>query len=184
MAFEPLDLSPDWVGIRALVNETGLSGKTVHRRLDAAAAEGRIKAQAGKWPRTEALATLAADVDPARVAGHSANGRGSVELVETSNLSKARALAEHERARKLRIQNEEAAKRLVDIADVLAAGTDLVTEARTILLALGDRVAPRVIGQKSIADISAIITDEVTTALRSLADADRFAAKLLGGDDD
>lgn len=174
-------------GVSTIARRTQLSEPTVRKRLRQAEAEGRIAAQHGQWPLDQACAILRADVDPALVAGHAVSGLGDVKLPETATLSKAKAAAEVERAKKLALANERAAGNLVRVDEVKAAGADLVVHVRTTLLAVPGRVAAKVAAISDPIEVQRILDEEIRRALKQAASPDAFFDNItlgLGGDDD
>lgn len=166
----------DRVSIASLAHESQLDGHTVRDQLSAA---GLRAGADGKFDRAEALAVLAANVDPARVAGHSASGRGAVASAETSRLSNSRAKAEDWRARKIELEVKVKEGLFVSRTDVTAAGAHICASARQAFLAIGRKLGPRLAGETDANVIAHMIEDEARAALGVLVSDETFLAEVL-----
>lgn len=161
--------------IQQIADATGVNRTTVKRALNAAG----LKAGRGGFDFDAAVQVVRDNADPARIAGHAANGRGEGGNSDaTSTLAEARARAENLRARKLEIETAKAEGRLIDREAVTATGTHLIASARTALLALGYRLAEKVANKSDVREIARIIEQEVRDVLGVLADESRFFAAL------
>lgn len=162
-----------------------LDASGVRRRLVAAANEGRIVRDAvGKWPVSEAMALLNAEIENDKVAGHNSIGRGNVESPEITSLSRARATAEQARAQKLLFDLEIKRGNYVPLDQVKEAGQDLCARVRTAFASIGHRVAGRVLGETDPLGVAEIINAEAISILAELSDAGRFVDSLLETRDD
>jgi phage terminase Nu1 subunit (DNA packaging protein) len=83
--------------------------------------------------------------------------------------SKARTEWTQERARKARLEREQLEGTLLWRDEVLASWTSLYTVVRTRLLAIPSKVAPRLVGKTSAAEIAEVIRIEIYEALEELA---------------
>jgi hypothetical protein len=173
--------STDFRTTTRIAQTLGIDPSGARRRLEAAQAEGRIERdRRGHWHAATALEILRAEVDPARVAGHNANARGDHGAPEVNTLAKARAEAETERARKLKIENARRAGELVAVEDVRQAGANIVVRARAAFLSLGPRVSDRLVNVTDRTEIETIIEAEARAILKELADPTAFVDSLLG----
>jgi hypothetical protein len=161
--------------IRRLADETGLDQATVRRALAAAG----ISEQACGDDFAKAVEIVRANADPARIAGHAANGRGEGGSSNaTSTLAEARARAELMRAEKLEIENAKAKRLLISREDVTDTCAKILSNARTALLEMGHRLAPKVAGKTDLGEIARITKDEVRTVLGVIADDKAFFAAM------
>ncbi|WP_201723706.1 hypothetical protein [Bradyrhizobium neotropicale] len=158
--------------IGRVAEATGLDQATIRRAVTAA----------GLDPQTasfEQAAQLAQSIpDPARVIGHAANGRGEGGHTTTDSLAEARAHAERLRARKIELLNAKLEGSLIPREAVTATGQRILAEARTALLSLGHRLAPKVAGKTDAREIARIVETEVRDVLGTLADEAKFFADL------
>ncbi|WP_291843040.1 hypothetical protein [Bradyrhizobium sp.] len=153
--------------IRRLADETGLDQATIRRALATAA----MSEQSCEADFAKAVEIVNANADPARVAGHAANGRGEGSTTTATNtLAEARARAEQMRARKLELENAKAEGKLIDRADVTDTVTAVIASARTACLALGVRCAPKLVGLNDPKQIARTIETEMRRILEDLAD--------------
>ncbi|MET4603273.1 hypothetical protein ABIB90_002751 [Bradyrhizobium sp. JR4.1] len=158
--------------IRTVADVAGLDQATVRRAV----------AAAGFNPKTitfaEASQLAKSIADPARVLGHATNGRGEGAHTATETLADARAHAERLRARKIELLNAKLEGSLIPREAVTTTGARILSEARTALLSLGHRIAPRVAGKTDTREIARIVESEVRDVLGALANDDRFFAEL------
>ncbi|MGY4325701.1 hypothetical protein ACVWWG_000115 [Bradyrhizobium sp. LB7.2] len=159
--------------IRRIADAAGLDQATVRRAVETA----------GLDPKTvsfeEGLNLARSIADAARVIGHAANGRGEGGYsAVTDALAEARAHAERLRARKIELQNAQLEGSLISREAVTATGQRILAEARTALLSLGHRLAPKVAGKTDAREIARIVETEVRDVLGALADDKRFFAAL------
>lgn len=165
---------PERGTIQKIADATGVNQATVRRALTAAG----LQAGRGGYDMTAAIEAVRSNADPARIAGHAANGRGEGGSDATSTLADARARAENLRARKLEIENAKAEAKLIDREAVTATGIHIIATARTALLSLGHRVAEKVATKSDVREIAGIVEQEVRDVLGVLADEGRFFAAL------
>lgn len=158
--------------IGRVADATGLDQATVRRAVTAAG----LDPQSVSFERASQLAQSIAD--PARVIGHAANGRGDGGYTATDTLSEARAHAERLKARKIELLNAKLEGSLISRDAVTATGQRILAEARTALLSLGHRLAPKVAGKTDAREIARIVETEVRDVLGALADDKRFFAAL------
>jgi|GEM_PF-2800936 len=155
---------------RKIADETGLDQATVRRALEAA---GMSEAQAGaEFINAVEIARDWADTD--KVIGHSASGRGEGGNRTSSAYADAKAQSELHRARKLELQNAKLEGSLVDREAVTETGIRVLSEVRTAILSLGNRVAPNLVGKSDVREIARIIEAEARDVLTSLADEKKF----------
>jgi hypothetical protein len=164
-----------FVTTKTLKLKTGLSLPTIRAALKAA----NIEADTGKFDEVSALAALAAQVDPARTAGHAAAGLGDVSSKPISAYADARANSERMRARKLELEILSRSGELVDREQVKQIGTSLITSARIALLAVPSKVAPKLLDIKNALDAQRIVDQAIRDALGDLADELKFVAEVL-----
>lgn len=81
-----------------------------------------------------------------------------------------------EQVRKLRLANDVSEKRLIDRATVTDTLVRIVTNARTVLLTIGTRLAPTLAGESDPEAISTAIDNEIRRALTELATATESGA--------
>jgi hypothetical protein len=159
--------------VRKIADETGLDQATVRRALAASdMSEQDCEANFGK--ATENVRAL---VDSDRVLGHSASGRGEGGGNSTA-YADAKAQTELYRAEKFRLQNEKLAGRLIDRQDVTDTGIRILANVRTAFLALGLRVADRLVGKTDAREIARAIEAEARTVLGELANDEKFFEAL------
>lgn len=171
----------DFQTVTQIANGLGLDPSGARRRLEAAEAEGRIARNAtGRWHAETAREILAAEADPARIAGHNHRGRGSITSPELSTLSQANAEKAREQARKIKLENAKRAGELVALEDVKRAGENIVVRARSAFLTVGRRVSDKLLGIRDRTEIERVIEDEVRAILRELASPEEFIDSLLG----
>ena len=165
--------------LRAIAEMAGVSDKTVRACADAAGIIG-ARGRNGGYPVEETLRAVEDHGAPARIAGHQSNGRGQGAAgTAAQTLADARARAEIARAGKIELELEIRRGELVERASVEAAGRSLVADARTALLSVGLRLAPRLAGLSDENQINAIITNEVRVVLGALSDEAAFIAEVL-----
>jgi len=80
-----------------------------------------------------------------------------------------------EQTRKLKLQNDKLEASLLDRGVVAATGRDVIARARVAFLAIGAKLAPRLVGETDTKKIATLIEDECRMALTSLADLDMLA---------
>jgi len=132
------------------------------------------------FPYAEAVAAIKLRTDEPATLRDRYDARGVDTDDARRELIESKREAERERARRLRLQNEKLAGNLVSRDDIEDAGRDLVVRARTALLAIGTKVAPRLVNEPSAATIAATIDQEIRAALVTLADPDAFINDVLG----
>ena len=160
--------------IRRLADETGLDQATIRRALAAAA----MTEPACEEEFAKAIEIVTSNADPARIAGHAANGRGEGSTSATTTLAEARARSEQMRAEKLEIENAKAKGLLISRADVTETCAKIISNARTALLEMCHRLAPKVAGKTDLEEIARITKDEVRTVLGVIADDEAFFAAM------
>lgn len=161
--------------IQRIADATGVNQATVRRALAAAG----LKSGRGGYDFAQAVEIVTANADPARIAGHAANGRGEGgNSNTTATLAEARARSETMRARKLEIENARAEGRLIDRGAFTTTGAHIIATARTALLSLGYRVAEKIAGKTDVREIAHILETEIRDVLGVLADESNFFAAL------
>lgn len=164
------------ISMNALAEELGISTNTVK----AAAAAANLQHGRGGFNEDDLREAVETYVDPARVAGHAAvAGKIIAATAATSTLANARARAEEARADKLELEHRVRVGELVEREAVANVATDLIAAVRTSLLSIGYRIAPLTMGITETKAVADIINDQIRTALRELADPDRFLAEVL-----
>lgn len=159
--------------IQRIANAAGFDQATVRRAIKAAGLEPQ------EVSFEEGLRLARSIADPARVIGHAANGRGEGgHSTVTDTLAEAKAHAERLRARKIELLNAKLEGSLIPREAVTATGARILAEARTALMSLGHRLAPRVAGKTDTREIARIVENEVRDVLGGLANDDRFFAEL------
>lgn len=159
--------------IRRVADATGLDQATVRRAITASGLDPATASFEEAAQLAEAIA------DPARVIGHAANGRGEGGYSAfTETLAEAKAHAERLRARKIELQNAQLEGCLISREAVTVTGQRILAEARTALLSLGHRLAPKVAGKTDTREVARIVETEVRDVLGALADDKRFFADL------
>ncbi|MCW2284901.1 hypothetical protein M2323_002745 [Rhodoblastus acidophilus] len=113
-----------------------------------------------------------------RVAGRASNGN-SLDDEARRALNRSKAEAEQMRARKMRLQLEQAEGRLVEREAVEAVCRDIATRARSAFLSIGSKLAPRLAGMTDERQIRALIDQEAVAALGVLADPETFDKEAL-----
>jgi hypothetical protein len=161
--------------IQKIADATGLNQATVRRALKAAG----LTAGRGGYDFTQAVETVNAIADTARIVGHAANGRGEGgSTAVASALGDAKVRREALQVRKLEIENAKAEGRLIDREAVTTTGARIIATARTALLSLGYRAAEKVVGKTDVREIARILETEVRDVLGVLADEAKFFAAL------
>ncbi|MGY3514167.1 hypothetical protein [Bradyrhizobium lupini] len=159
--------------IRRAAEASGLDQATVRRAVKAAGQD------ANAIGFEDALQLSQSIADPSRVLGHAANGRGEGGYSSvTDTLAEARANAERLRARKIELQNAQLEGSLISREAVTATGQRILAEARTALLSLGYRLAPKLTGKTDAREIARIVETELRDVLGALADEATFFADL------
>ncbi|QDM28400.1 hypothetical protein FNL56_21505 [Tardiphaga sp. vice304] len=162
--------------MNALANELGISPNTVK----AAAVAADLPHGRGGFNEDNLRAAVEDFADPARIAGHAASsGKTTLATTSTNTLANARARAEEARADKLELEHRVRVGELVEREAVTNVATDLIAAVRTSLLSLGYRIAPLITGSTDPQAIAGIINEQIRTALRELADPDRFLDEVL-----
>lgn len=122
-------------------------------------------------------------LDEAKITGHRNAGRASngASLDDEARraLNASKAEAEQMRARKLRLEVERKEGNLVERSAVEKAGLHVIVAARTAFLALGAKVAPRLLHLADERQIAKIIEDEARIALGALSDIEAFLDEVL-----
>jgi hypothetical protein len=157
--------------IQEIADECGVDHRTVRHALERAG----LKAGRGGYPFDEAVATVNAIADPARLNGHAVTrgnaGNGGAML-------DARTRHEELKARRLEIENQRLEGELISRGAVTATGVHIITTARTALLTIGHRVAEKVANKSDVREIARIVDAEVRDVLGALADETKFQAAL------
>lgn len=151
--------------IQEIASACGVDAKTVRNSLATAGAD------ASAITLEEGAAIVRDIIDNARVADHRAT---RVSNTGSSRMRDARARTEELKARQLELEIAEREGRLVDRETVAVTCENIITTARTALLALGHRVAPKVANKDDINEIARIIEAEVRDVLGNLADENAF----------
>lgn len=159
--------------IQKIADECGVDQATVRRDLKAA----NVDAKNLNFETVVQIVRAVADSN--RVLGHAANGRG--EGGDASFNEIAAANAEHKRLQteKIRISNAKALGKLVDREAVTQTGIRIIAEARTALVTVGYRAAPKLVGKTDPAEIAGIIESEIIACLGELSDDTAFLARVL-----
>ncbi|MET4479467.1 hypothetical protein [Bradyrhizobium sp. F1.13.3] len=159
--------------IRRVADAVGFDQATVRRAIEAAGLDPK------DVDFDQALHLARSIADPARIVGHAANGRGEGgHSALTDTLAEAKAHAERLRARKIELLNAKLEGSLIPREAVTATGARILAEARTSLLSLGHRLAPKVAGKTDTREIARIVETEVRDVLGALSDDQRFFADL------
>lgn len=171
------------VTTKSLKSKTGLSLPTIRAAIKAA---GIAADTTGNYDEAAALAAIKAQVDPARTAGHAVGGKG--EVAEASGnatrgslntYADARAVSERYRAEKLSLEVRRSSGGLVERAAVERAGVMLFTQVRVALMAVGSKVAPKLIGVTEALDVQRVVEDGIREALTVLANEQAAIAEIL-----
>jgi len=93
-----------------------------------------------------------------------------------------KALHEKAKREKAEIELAKLKGQMHDAADVEFVMTNMLITFRTRILAIPDKLAPKVLGIKNLAEISDIISTELTEALKELSEYD--PALFAGGSED
>ncbi|OYX78511.1 MAG: hypothetical protein B7Y77_02255 [Bradyrhizobium sp. 35-63-5] len=171
------------VSTKSLKQRTGLSLLTIRKALKSAGVQAD---SVGSVDEAAALAAIAANVDPARTAGHAVGGKGDVAEAsgaatrgKLGTLADAKARSEIARADKLEIENRRRAGELVERAAVERAGVALFTQTRIALLAIASKVAPRLLGITDALDAQRIVDEAIREALAAFAEDQQALAEIL-----
>lgn len=159
--------------IQDIADATEVDQATVRRALKAA---GLVPGRGG-YQFDDAVKIVEAIADKDRVMASDAAGRagGGARL---SPYAEAKTQSELHRARKLQIENEVAEGKLIDRQSVHDTGVNLVTEVRTALLAVGNRVAGKLVGLSDTTEIATIVEAGIRDVLATLADEAAFVAAI------
>lgn len=98
---------------------------------------------------------------------------------ERRELLTARTEAQREQGRKLRLANDLAEGRSIKRDALTETLIAIVAAARSSLLALGDRVAPKIVGLTDADEIAEIVNAEAEICLGELADAAELEGAIL-----
>lgn len=159
--------------IRRAADAAGVDQATVRRAVEVAGLDPKAVGFGEAFQLARSIA------DPARIIGHATNGRGEGgHHAVTDTLAEAKAHAERLRARKIELQNAQLEGSLISREAVTVTGQRILAEARTALLSLGHRLAPKVAGKTDTREIAGIVETEVRDVLGALADDKRFFADL------
>jgi hypothetical protein len=121
------------------------------------------------------------EIDPLDCTPSAPAAASAAVAAETARLSlvAAREDVERERHRKLKFANDVAEGRSVARESVTATLVAIVMATRTALLALGDRVAPKVVVETDPQVVAEIINAEALACLGELADAEALRKAVL-----
>jgi hypothetical protein len=121
------------------------------------------------------------EIDPLDCSPSAPAAASAAVVAETARLSlvAAREDVERERHRKLKFANDVAEGRSVARESVTATLVAIVMATRTALLALGDRVAPKVVVETDPQVVAEIINAEALACLGELADAEALRKAVL-----
>ena len=86
-------------------------------------------------------------------------------------LSQAKRDLAQEQARRLKIQNDTAAARLISREEIDATMRNVILETRAALLAIPMNIAPKIAGERDALTIAQIVDAEIKRALHQLADS-------------
>ncbi len=158
--------------IRQAADATGFDQAAVRRALEGVEAKGVGLA--------ETIEIVHANADAERSVGHAAHGRGEGGAARMSALTQLKARKAELENQKLEMDLAKAARELIDREAVTRLGTHLIATARTALLSLGHRLAPKVAGKTDIGELARLIEVEVRDVLGALSDEQAFVAALDG----
>ncbi len=86
-------------------------------------------------------------------------------------LSQAKRDLAQEQARRLKIQNDTAASRLISREEIDATVRSVILETRAALLAIPMNIAPKIAGERDALTIAQTLDAEIKRALHQLADS-------------
>ena len=168
------------VTVTGLARIVGIDPRTARSALDRAGIEP-VSGQ--RYRRGTAEAAIRANVDADKVLGNATSGRGTMEAGQLSEFG-GLATEKHETARlrneKLRLDLDVKRGKLVDRADVMSAGADIIRRATFHFLAIGQRAAPKLVGITDPAAIADVIETEARASLAELADMSRIVEEIVG----
>ncbi len=155
--------------VRDLKSRTGLDPKTIRKHLREA---GVQEPMSGHFEAAAALRVLEARVDPQRRSEHLAAGRGNAAGSERpiGALAAAKAETEQLKADKMRLDVRKRQGELVERAAVIRELTSVVAQSRVALMALGSKLAPKLIGLTDALEAQRIVDDAIRGQLNALAD--------------
>jgi hypothetical protein len=93
------------------------------------------------------------------------------EKAGSGEFGKARSQLYVERARKMQLEREELAGKLLRVTDVIAFMTAIVGVTKQRALALPSKYAPRLVGLKTAGEIAALLTQGIREMLEDLCNA-------------
>ncbi len=132
---------------------------------------------------TDASEAIRLRLDEARVVGNRNAPRASyghsLDDDARRTLNAAKAEGEQMRARKMRLQLEQAEGKLIDRETVAEVCKDIATRARSAFLSIGPKLAPRLAGMTDERAIAGLIEEEARLALGVLADPFTYANEAL-----
>lgn len=177
-------MTNEFVTVTRLGETFGLS----HRQVRSYLAEAQVPMDSkGRYERIRAEHILRLRKDDSRSVDRAANGQSNTlttaqaqRAESLAEIADAKQVTEIERARRLKLQNDRLEGELIPRAIVAETGKSFVVKARTALLAVADKVAPRIIGLEDVPAIAAAIQQEIQTALGALADEDAFVLGVIG----
>jgi phage terminase Nu1 subunit (DNA packaging protein) len=108
--------------------------------------------------------------------------RESVVAAEhgTGDYGRARAELYLERARAARLKREELEGTLAPLSVTRAAWTSILTMVRTRVLAIPNKLAPRLVGLKTAGEALALVRGEIYEALEELSKSSAWLARRKG----
>ena len=93
------------------------------------------------------------------------------EKASSGEFGRARSQLYVERARKMQLEREELAGKLLRVTDVMAFMTAIIGVTKTRALAIPSKYAPRLVGLKSAGEIAALLTEGIREMLEDLSNA-------------
>lgn len=158
--------------IRRVADAVSLDHQTVRRALSLAnIAESEIDTGFD-----DICATVRSLADDGKISGHGSLGRGDAGGADISELARVRA--EHARVQieKIRLQNEREAGKLINREAATESVTRLLGDLRSVLLAMGGKLASKLSAQTDVRSIAKIVEAEVRDTLTAFADEGLVAA--------
>ncbi len=164
--------------ISELAEEFHISRSAALRYLKEA---GLPRAADKTFDRDDAAEAIELRKDEATTNGNRLAGRagGISDDAARGALAASKAESERMRARKLRLEVERREGNLVERSAVETTGLHVIVAARTAFLALGAKVAPRLLHLADERQIAKIIEDEARIALGALSDIEAFLDEVL-----
>lgn len=144
-----------------------LSGRLVRAVL----ANGEIDFEVADQELRENTRPSAPRLGSTNGAGHGSNGSGRPDPLISTQFAASRAVSEHLRARRLKLELDALEGKLVSVDEVRAALFTAVRQTKEILRGLPLRAAPMVVGNADLSEVTRVLEREVEHTIEALRSA-------------